>query len=204
MLIEDLKTIASFHGADKWNSHWYAQHYERHFTRWRSRPLRLLEIGIGGFEGPTSGGASLRMWKQFFPLGTIVGLDINDKSGVAEDRIHVFQGSQTDTRVLGRIVDECGPFDLVVDNGSHCCEHVIATFEYLFQHGLKDDGVYAGRRPADIVLGGLRRLEPARLERYEHGLLQAAVRPGQFLRMAQTQLQAKLPRPSRRRSSFLP
>ena len=143
MSTDDLKTLATVHATDKWNSHWYAPHYERHFAPWRSKAVRLLEIGIGGYEDPKAGGQSLRMWKQFFPHGTIVGLDLYDKSRHAEDRIRIFQGSQVDTTVLRKVVDECGPFDLIVDDGSHRNDHVIASFEYLFRHGLKDDGIYA-------------------------------------------------------------
>jgi hypothetical protein len=143
MSMDDLKTLATRHGTDKWNSHWYAQHYERHFAPWRSTPVRLLEIGIGGYDDPKVGGQSLRMWKDYFPHGTIVGLDIVDKAGLAEDRIRIFRGSQTDQRALRRIIDECGPFDFVVDDGSHIPSHVIATFDYLFRYGLKEDGIYA-------------------------------------------------------------
>jgi hypothetical protein len=139
----DLKTLATTHGTDKWSGHRYAQHYDRHFSPWRSKPVRLLEIGIGGYMDPKQGGQSLRMWKEFFAQGSIVGLDLYDKSRHAEDRIRIYQGSQTDVSLLERIVRECGPFDLIVDDGSHCSKHVIASFEYLFPHGLAEDGIYA-------------------------------------------------------------
>jgi hypothetical protein len=138
-----LATLATRHGTDKWNSHWYAQHYERHFAPWRHKPVRLLEIGIGGMENPTAGGESLRMWKEFFPLGSIVGLDLYDKQPHAEDRIRIFQGHQADKKILRRITEECGPFDLIVDDGSHLSWHIISSFEFLFRESLVEGGIYA-------------------------------------------------------------
>ncbi|AFZ23802.1 hypothetical protein Cylst_1518 [Cylindrospermum stagnale PCC 7417] len=29
---KDLRKLAIFYGTDKWNSHWYAQHYNVHFA----------------------------------------------------------------------------------------------------------------------------------------------------------------------------
>lgn len=37
---------------------------------------------------------------------------------------------------------EHGPFDVVIDDGSHRCAHVIASFEALFPH-VTPDGIYA-------------------------------------------------------------
>ena len=40
-------------------------------VRWRERPVRLLEIGVGGYGRARQGGASLRMWPTTFPSGSI-------------------------------------------------------------------------------------------------------------------------------------
>jgi hypothetical protein len=140
---EALTALAERYGSDKWNCHWYAQHYDFHFSKYRTRPVSLLELGIGGYADPTLGGQSLRMWKAFFPLGRVVGLDIFEKFAHVEDRIVIYQGSQVDRHVLRRIIDDCGPFDIIVDDGSHESAHVIASFEYLFTHGLAANGIYA-------------------------------------------------------------
>lgn len=62
--------------------------------------MTLLEIGIGGYGDPTQGGGSLRMWKEFFPNGRVIGVDINDKSGLAEDRVTILRGDQGDGKFL--------------------------------------------------------------------------------------------------------
>lgn len=137
----DLTALAVHFGTDKWGDHKYTQHYQRHLQHLRDRPVTLLELGIGGYSRAGDGGASLRMWKQFFPQGRIYGLDIHDKSFVDEPRIKSFRGSQADPEVLGRIIEEIGRPDVVIDDGSHRSEHVIASFEILFPL-LADDGIY--------------------------------------------------------------
>ena len=93
-----LTELAREFGSDKWGVHRYTPHYERHFGPLRDREIVVLEIGIGGYARERQGGASLRMWKWFFPRAQVVGLDIEDKSFVDEDRITSVQGSQTNGR----------------------------------------------------------------------------------------------------------
>ncbi len=141
-LRSDLVLLARLHGTDKWGTHQYALHYQKHFERLRNRRLNLLEIGVGGQENPKIGGHSLRMWKDYFPNANIYGLDIYDKSSLEEPRIRIFRGSQADTHLLKQIVSETGRLDIVIDDGSHINEHVITAFQTLFPL-LADDGIYA-------------------------------------------------------------
>jgi hypothetical protein len=137
----DLTELAIRFRTDKWGAHRYTPHYQQHLQHLRRRPINLLEIGIGGYSRAGEGGASLRMWKHFFPHGNIYGLDIQDKSFVTEPRIRAFQGDQSDPELLRSIVAEIGQLDVVIDDGSHRPEHVIATFEILFPL-LAEDGIY--------------------------------------------------------------
>jgi cephalosporin hydroxylase len=136
-----LRELALAMRTDKEGAHAYAAPYERHIARLRHQPVTLLEIGIGGYSNQARGGASLRMWKAYFPAGTIIGLDIEDKSQFAEERITILQGDQGDRAFLRDLATRYGPFDIVIDDGSHRSEHVIASFEALFPH-LRDGGVY--------------------------------------------------------------
>jgi len=56
------------------------------------RNIVLLEIGIGGYQDPKSGGRSLRMWKKYFPHGQINGIDIMDKRPHNARRIRTSKG----------------------------------------------------------------------------------------------------------------
>ena len=125
------------HNVHKW--HHYFDIYTRHFERYRDRPIRMLEIGV--FRG-----GSLRMWKQYFhPDSTIVGVDI-DKScaahEIADQNVFVRIGSQADPNFLAEVNGEFGPFDIILDDGSHKTHHQIVSFGALFRSALKDGGCY--------------------------------------------------------------
>jgi len=128
----DLSFLARIYGTDKWGAHFYTEHYQRYFQNWRRKPLRILEIGVGGYSDLARGGASLRMWKRYFPNSRVVGIDLHDKSGLSEDRIQILQCDQTDAGRLADISMRYGPFDIVIDDGSHLNDHVIQTFQILF------------------------------------------------------------------------
>lgn len=121
----------------KW--HHYFEIYSKHFEPYRSHPIKMLEIGVYR-------GGSLRMWKEFFhPESTIVGIDI-DKScqahEIADRKVHVRIGSQADPDFLKKVNDEFGPFDIILDDGSHKTHHQITSFGALFRLALKEGGCY--------------------------------------------------------------
>ena len=67
--IDPLTALAIRHGTDKWGPHFYTPVYHELFAHLRDAAVRLLEIGIGGYGYQTVGGASLRMWADYFPRG---------------------------------------------------------------------------------------------------------------------------------------
>ena len=113
--------------------------YESALRGRRSEPIRLLEIGVAR-------GGSLQMWRRYLhPESTIVGIDIDpatEKFDNPSSLVHVRIGSQIDTAFLHKVVDELGPFDVILDDGSHMNSHIVTTFRYLFPHGLASGGVY--------------------------------------------------------------
>ena len=121
----------------KW--HHYFDIYSKHFEAYRHRPIRMLEIGVYR-------GGSLRMWKEFFhPDSTIVGIDI-DKSckghEIADKKVFVRIGSQADPEFLSKVNEEFGPFDIILDDGSHKTHHQNISFGALFRPALVDGGCY--------------------------------------------------------------
>lgn len=138
----NLTELATEFRTDKWGVHRYTPHYERHLSHLKGERFTLLEIGVGGYTKTGKGGASLRMWKRFFPGAEIVGLDIEDKSFVDGPGIRTIQGDQTDAELLTRIVEEAGDLSVVIDDGSHRPEHIRETFRVLFPL-LPDGAIYA-------------------------------------------------------------
>ncbi|MGK5691803.1 hypothetical protein ACSNOJ_02640 [Streptomyces sp. URMC 128] len=137
----DLTALAVRFDADKWGGHWYTPHYQQYFEPLRDRRVRVLEIGVGGYDAPDLGGASLRMWKHYFWRGQIYGLDLYPKHGVTEPRLRTLQGDQGDAAFLTGIAKEHGPFDVVIDDGSHFSQDVRASFAALFPH-VRHGGLY--------------------------------------------------------------
>lgn len=117
----------------------YLPAYESALAPFRTRPIRMLEIGVAR-------GGSLQMWRRYLhPESTIVGIDIDPTTQQFDDPahlVHVRLGSQTDTAFLQKVIDELGPFDVILDDGSHMNSHIAVTFRYLFPHGLAPGGVY--------------------------------------------------------------
>jgi hypothetical protein len=110
--------------------------YERHFGPYRRRRPVVLEIGV-------SQGGSLQMWRRYFGRrSTIIGVDIDERvAALEEPGVHIRVGDQSDTDFLRSLADEWGPFDIVIDDGSHIPQHQRASMEALWEH-LKIGGVY--------------------------------------------------------------
>lgn len=136
-----LSELAVKHGTDKWGHHYYTEIYHSYFHKYRYLKVNLLEIGIGGYEYPDRGGASLKMWEEYFEHGKITGIDLHAKHGLDTERIKTHIGSQDDPEFLNKLIDEIGAPDIIVDDGSHISELTIKTFEILFPR-LKSGGIY--------------------------------------------------------------
>lgn len=111
--------------------------YDRWLAEYRARPVTLIEIGV-------QHGGSLQMWKRFLhPDSLVVGLDIHPGCKQFEEPgARVFIGDQSDRAFLASVIAEVGQADVIVDDGSHIPWHQVASFEYLFAHGLKAGGTY--------------------------------------------------------------
>jgi hypothetical protein len=116
----------------------YLNHYERHFKDLSARNIKLLELGI--YKG-----GSLLQWKDYFPHGQIVGLDLDHvEIDDPTERISTYQGDQRDLLLLDRIARECAPdgFDIIIDDASHIAEFTKISFWHLFDNHLKPGGYY--------------------------------------------------------------
>ena len=120
----------------------------------RHNPVRVLEIGV-------LGGASIKTWRDYFELGNIVGADINgDVRRYADGRITIEIVDQSKAEDLDRLA-RLGPFDLIIDDGSHIWDHQILTFQKLMpavNHGgyyiLEDLDTSYGKYIPDYKGGG--------------------------------------------------
>ena len=136
--METLAQIATRYATDKAAHTHYLRNYEEHFAPLRHRDVRLLELGV-------KEGGSLLMWRDYFPLGTIAGLDIEPaRFEDSSARVRVYQGPQQDAALLDRIARECAPegVDIVIDDCAHIGVLARASFWHLFDNHLKPGGIY--------------------------------------------------------------
>lgn len=108
----------------------YTLIYERLFSSMNIKGL--LEIGV-------KAGASIKMWEDYFPDATIVGIDINEAGPFRH--AHFMRGSQADLEFLSRIVKFFDVLDIVVDDGSHIMLDQIISLTFLFKY-LRSGGLY--------------------------------------------------------------
>ena len=98
-----------------------------------------MEVGV-------KNGGSLKLWRDYFPHGAIVGIDRKLPQRLETgERIQVFQGDQADTAFLSKLASRTAPdgFDIIIDYASHIGELTKATFWHLFDRHLKPGGLYA-------------------------------------------------------------
>ena len=127
-------------GSDKYDN--YKEMYDiLQYLLPKKKVKKILEIGIGGHNIPFGGGHSLRALNFFYSEANIVGVDIIDKSFLDSGRIKTIVGDQSDEIFLNKIGNEYGPFDLIIDDGSHFVTHQKKSFTILYNY-LNFDGVY--------------------------------------------------------------
>lgn len=99
------------------------------------QPIRLLEIGV--FRGQ-----SAKMWEEYFPKGVIIGADIEPTAKQYQTgRICIEIADQSNIADLVSLGVRHGPFDIIVDDGSHFWNHQITTLRHLFPF-LKPGGFF--------------------------------------------------------------
>ena len=129
-----LDDLALKHGTDKAsNGHNYCPQYEQYLGHLRNTQPTLLELGV--YEG-----ASLRMWRDYFPRGTIVGLDINPLVDEI-DGVDIHVGDQASYEDIETQLAIYQGFDVIIDDASHLSSLTIKSFELLYPH-LKPGGLY--------------------------------------------------------------
>jgi predicted O-methyltransferase YrrM len=134
--MEPLSSIASRYPTDKDEpGRRLLAAYEEMLGSRRHVPTRMLEIGIAN-------GGSARMWLDYFDSVEIVAVDIEpDAANRAPANITVLVGDQGNERFLAELATH-GPFDVVIDDGSHMSDHQIRGIKTLWPT-VKPGGVYA-------------------------------------------------------------
>lgn len=117
-----LNDLGLKYGTDKSTiKHNYLPFYEQTLPK---APKKLLEIGV-------LSGASIRMWKEWFPETEIHGLDLfSEGEPPAIEGVVWHKGNQCDWLLLEQLRKE--NFDVIIDDASHNSRDQMMTFYGLF------------------------------------------------------------------------
>ena len=147
----DKGSIGDKSSAYRWFAHTYADFYFNLFSHCRLNVGAVFECGLGtnnpdlnssmGTQGKP--GASLRVWKDYFPNAKIYGADIDRSILFEEDRIKTFYVDQTNSSDIVKMWDLIGgqKFEIIIDDGLHTFEAGITLFEESFEN-LTSTGIY--------------------------------------------------------------
>lgn len=146
-------TLAKKFGTDKiGTAHNYSLLYHRHLdVASKKAKGAMVEVGLGCTMkyGP---GASAQIWPRMFPQLQVHFIEVDRKctekwlpqmqnSGIK--KVHI--GSQDDLSVLNEVIEDVtavpGGLRIVIDDGSHECDHMHKTFRFLYKT-LADGGLY--------------------------------------------------------------
>lgn len=133
--MDKLTELGLQYGTDKAFYHQFTSFYDSFLESKREQIKWAMEIGV-------LNNSSLRMWEDYFPNATIVGVDNQDKSQYEEDRIKIFLADQGDNEQLLNVVkNTTTAYDVIIDDGSHLIDHQMTTLGFLFPY-VKDGGIY--------------------------------------------------------------
>jgi hypothetical protein len=126
--------------SDKYGRHHYERYYEKWFSPIRDDPIKFCEIGA-------EKGRSLKLWSDYFKnKQLILGIAYKAESeGVEErpdikDTVTVYRGDQGKKQTMDYI-KERGPWDVILDDGSHAPEHMVFSLYSLWE-SVKPGGMY--------------------------------------------------------------
>lgn len=115
--------------------HGYTLHLEKFFAPLVGKPIKFIEIGVGG-------GESIRTWLEYFPWASVFGVDIIqgtnpwNRAGVQAHPRYVFNCADQSDPVFWKcfVANHGTNFDVIVDDGGHEAAQIQATFKSMWRY----------------------------------------------------------------------
>ena len=113
---------------DKDTTHSYLEVYDDVFAPYQDKDINLLEIG-------NNGGGSIKLWLDYFKSIKIHGLEINDLKELHDlnnqyDNVDIVMGLDAYCEKTLELTRSKGPFDIIIDDGSHLPVHQLFAINY--------------------------------------------------------------------------
>lgn len=131
-----LEEISKNYKSDKGEVyHGYLKIYDKYFSRYRNSLNNFLEIGL--WEGD-----SIKMWRDYFETGNIVGADILDLSHIKLPNTQIHVCDQSDRSQLQNLINNTfNKFDIIIDDGGHWQHQQQITLGFMFPY-LDKNGIF--------------------------------------------------------------
>jgi SAM-dependent methyltransferase len=134
--MKSLEEISLNYESDKGSVyHGYLNIYEKYFSKYRNNLNNFLEIGLWK-------GESIKMWREYFTTGNLVGADILDLSHIQLPNTQIKLCDQQDRNQLQKLIDDTfNEFDIIIDDGGHWQHQQQITLGFIFPY-LKSGGIF--------------------------------------------------------------
>jgi hypothetical protein len=140
--MSSFRSLCVKYGADKGrhivnaNGLTYADIYDKYFSSMRNANINILELGVRG-------GASIKVFREYFPNARIYGIDIDPSCKQFHDpskNIFIEIMSQTDENSINSFLKDT-QFDIILDDASHVNTFTIASYNILWKR-VKRNAMY--------------------------------------------------------------
>ena len=138
----------------KWLPHTYAWVYEALLSPRREKIKHIFECGIGSPHDPQTAdrpevrlhipaGASMRVWRDYFPHAHIHAGDIDKEVLFEEERLHTGYIDQLNPQAIESFFKEQGveSYELMIDDGLHTAKAALTLFAHAHPY-LAEGGYY--------------------------------------------------------------
>lgn len=134
--MKSLEEISKQYKSDKGSVyHNYLEIYEKYFSKYRTTLNNFLEIGL--WEGE-----SIKMWREYFLTGNLVGADILNLSYINLPNTQIHICDQSDRNQLKNLVQKTyDKFDIIIDDGGHWQHQQQITLGFMFSY-LTSGGIF--------------------------------------------------------------
>lgn len=134
--MKSLEEISHNYASDKGEVyHNYLGIYEKYFSKYRDSLENFLEIGLWQ-------GESIRMWREYFNTGNLVGADILDLTHINLPNTQILLCDQSERDQLEALAAKTfSEFDIIIDDGGHMMHQQQITLGTMFKY-LKPGGVF--------------------------------------------------------------
>jgi hypothetical protein len=120
-------------GTDKAGYHNFCQLYDNHLNKFRNSEIKLLEVGI-------LKQSSIKMWREYFQLGTIHGIDIEKINPTIQNVTYHKVDTDNCDELINFSKSESN-WDIIIDDGGHTMRQQQNALKILWPH-LKSGGVF--------------------------------------------------------------